>query len=246
MRVPAEIMVVDPPWEYADRGETRHNSDGKCTFGLGAAGRYVTESVEKIASWPIGDLGSAQSLCFVWCTGPHIITGAAAGVLAAWGYTPATIFLVWIKMNVGRWRDAQEAVDAAMRQPPFPGYDPLAWLLEQQTLDDLVFPGAGHYSFSNAEYLVVGRRGKKLPRAIGSHGKECVPKQILFAPHPGGHSAKPPQAYDRIGRAWPASMYPNRVDVFGRVGRPGYLVLGDEAPGCKGEHIIQTIERLTR
>lgn len=244
---PASHLFVDPPWHYSNRWIKRKNGEGKNTFGPGAAGRYPVMKVEEIAALPIGDLGAADSLCLLWTTGPYLATGEAADVMRAWGYAPKTILYVWIKTNKSRWKSAQHAIETAYSQPQLlPGYDPLAWLLEQQAQDDLTFPGTGNYTFSNAEWVLVGRRGKMLPRALNLvTGKQVIAKQIIYAPV-GEHSAKPQEAYDRTDLMWPPRLYPNRVDVFGReTPRPNWCGIGNQAPETAGEDIRDTIRRIT-
>jgi N6-adenosine-specific RNA methylase IME4 len=243
---PASHVFVDPAWHYSNRWITRKNGEGKNTFGPGAAGRYPVMKTEEIAALPIGDLGAADSLCLLWTTGPYLATGEAADVMRAWGWTPKTMLYVWIKTNRARWESARHAVETAHAQPPLPGYDPLAWLLEQQTQDDLTFAGTGNYTFSNAEFVLVGRRGDMLPRAIDPEtNKQRIAKQVIYAPV-GEHSSKPQQAYDRTDLMWPPELYPNRVDVFGReTPRPGWYGIGNQAPETAGEDIRDTIRRIT-
>lgn len=243
---PASLVFVDPAWYYPNRWITRKNGEGLNTFGPGAAGRYPVMKTDEIAALPIGKLGAADSLCLLWTTGPYLATGEAAQVMRAWGYKPKTILYVWIKTNSARWKSAQQAVEAAHVQPSLPGHDPLAWLLEQQTQDDLTFPGTGNYTFSNAEWVLVGRRGKMLPRALDfMTGKQIIAKQVIYAPV-GEHSAKPQEAYDRTDRMWPLELYPNRVDVFSReTPRPGWYGIGNQAPETAGEDIRDTIKKIT-
>jgi N6-adenosine-specific RNA methylase IME4 len=242
------LIVIDPPWKYGNRWETRLDGSGKTTYGPGAAGRYPTMSLKEIAAIPIGKLAAPQCLCMLWITGPHMALSWHARCFEAWGFIPATVLMVWIKTNPARWSQGKEALAEAADQPTlWPAHDPLQWILEQQTMDDLTFPGTGNYSFANAEYLLIGRRkGTKKPKRAKDPqtGKIRIFKQILYAPVD-DHSAKPQAAYDRLDWSWPPEMYPNRIDVFGRTGRPNWTVIGNEAPETTGEDITQTIERIT-
>lgn len=243
---PASLVFVDPPWYYSNRWVKRKNGKGLNTFGPGAAGRYPVMKTAELGALPIGELGATNSLCLLWVTGPYLVTGEAAQVMRAWGWEPKTILYTWVKTNSRRWRSAQEAVQVAHIQPPLFGYDPLAWLLEQQTMDEFTFPGTGNYTFSNNEWVIVGRRGRLLQRAVDPETKkQVITKQVIYAPV-AEHSAKPQEAYDRTDRMWTPLAYPSRVDVFSRYPpRPNWYGIGNQAPETEGEDIRDTIKRIT-
>lgn len=243
---PASHVFVDPPWFYSNRWITRKNGGGANTFGPGAAGRYPVMRVDEIAALPIGALGAADSLCLLWVTGPYLVSGEATLIMRTWGWEPKTILYTWIKTNPGRWRSAQHAVEVAYTQPPLLGHDPLAWLLEERALDELTFSGTGNYTFSNAEWVIVGRRGKMLERAVDpSTGKQRIAKQVIYAPV-AEHSAKPQEAYDRTDWMWSPEVYPHRIDVFSRYPpRPNWYGIGNQAPETEGEDVRDTVERIT-
>ncbi|MGE5632204.1 MAG: MT-A70 family methyltransferase [Caulobacteraceae bacterium] len=80
--------------------------------------------------------------------------------------------------------------------------------------------GLGHYTRGNPEICLLGLKGrlKRIDRA--------VPKLIMS--QRGEHSAKPPEARDRIVRLY--GDLP-RLEVFGREQTDGWMVIGDEIDG---------------
>lgn len=224
------IIYADPPWPYTGRAATDH---------------YPYMSMEDICTLPVQQVAADNCLCLLWCTSPYVAMGRHVRVLEAWGFAPITLVLVWIKTSSGKWRSAGKAVADFVRQPHLPLLytdEPVRWLLEEQTMGELTAPGPGYYTFSSAEYVVLGRKGG-LPKRHKdpATGKQRIAKQAIFAPRR-GHSVKPDEAYKRI--EW---MYPHlvpRLEMFGTEAREGWTVIGNEAPGCEGEDIRDSLERL--
>lgn len=86
------------------------------------------------------------------------------------------------------------------------------------------FYGPGHYTGSNAEYVMVGRRGK--PRI-----KQRGVSQIILEPHPRGsdgkiiHSRKPASVRDKL-----VTLFGDlpRVELFARESIDGWDAIGDQ------------------
>lgn len=80
------------------------------------------------------------------------------------------------------------------------------------------YSGLGHYTKSGTEFVLLGRRGKPLPRLR----RDVL--QILEAPV-GRHSAKPPEARERI-----VALFGDRprIEMFARETCPGWVSWGDE------------------
>lgn len=83
--------------------------------------------------------------------------------------------------------------------------------------DAMFFMGLGHTTRQNAEYVILGRRGnpKRLAKDV---------RQIICSPLR-EHSRKPDEVYRRIER-YAEGPY---LDLFGRQGRLGWTVWGNEA-----------------
>jgi N6-adenosine-specific RNA methylase IME4 len=77
--------------------------------------------------------------------------------------------------------------------------------------------GMGYYTRSNQEIVLLGTRGKVLPRK--SHS---VP-QVVMAPR-GAHSAKPEDVQDRIEALFDGPY----LELFARRERPGWTCIGQE------------------
>lgn len=97
------------------------------------------------------------------------------------------------------------------------------WL--KSNADNTLFLGMGHYTRSNAEFCLLGVRGKSLPRLC-----KAVPMAQIHAR--GKHSAKPGAFRREIERLYGAVP---RVELFAREYAAGWDCWGDGVAGdCEG------------
>ena len=94
------------------------------------------------------------------------------------------------------------------------------------------FSGIGHYTASNAEFVLIGKRGKGL-RRINKSVKQVVDDgwdEVLVAPR-GRHSAKPQAVRDRI-----VQLYGDvpRIELFARQRVEGWDAWGNEVESTVG------------
>jgi N6-adenosine-specific RNA methylase IME4 len=158
--------------------------------GRNALRHYQCHPMATLATLPVSEVVAKDSYLFFWTTGPLIAIGAHIPVLRAWGFEPTAIGFVWVKLNPKA---------------------PTLFFTER----DLFF-GPGLTTRKNAEYLVLGRRGK--PKRLAADVFE-----IIVAPRR-EHSRKPDEAYRRIERYCVGP----RLDLFARERRGGWIPYGDE------------------
>ncbi len=89
---PYSIIYADPCWEYSNK-----KTGG--SFSSGAEDHYPTMSVAELCNMDVEAIAADDSFCFMWTTGPYLLSGEAATVMSAWGFTPKTIAFVWIKTD---------------------------------------------------------------------------------------------------------------------------------------------------
>ncbi len=89
---PYSIIYADPAWEYSNK-----NTGGSMTSG--AEFHYPTMSIGELCAMDVEGIVADDSFCFMWVTGPLLLSGEAAQVMTAWGFQPKTIAFVWIKTN---------------------------------------------------------------------------------------------------------------------------------------------------
>jgi N6-adenosine-specific RNA methylase IME4 len=159
--------------------------------GRNAMRHYGCHPMATFATLPVRDVVAANALLWFWTTGPLISIGAHIPVMHAWGFEPTAMGFVWIKLN--------------------PKASP-----SQFSERDLFF-GPGLTTRKNAEFVIIGRRGR--PKRLAKDVFE-----ILVTPRRES-GRKPDETYRRIERYCAGP----RLDLFGRESRKGWTVWGDEA-----------------
>jgi N6-adenosine-specific RNA methylase IME4 len=113
------------------------------------------------------------------------------------------------------WPKLPEALHV-MRSWGF-AYKTVGFVWEKSSRHGKVFMGMGFYTRANTEVVLVGTRGRGLPRLDASV------HQIVHAPI-GRHSAKPEEDPARIDRLYSGS----RVELFARATRRGWVTWGND------------------
>lgn len=166
---------------------------------------YPTMSLADIAAMPVRDIVARDAVLFMWITGPFLVLGAHIPIMKAWGFTPSASGFVWVKTN--------KRAPAAF------------------TERDL-FMGGGFTTRKNAEFCLIGKRGRSL------RGDAGVP-EVIIAPVQ-EHSRKPVEARVRIERY----VGPGRrkLELFAREQSPGWTAWGNEVDKFTDHQRVATDE----
>lgn len=159
--------------------------------GRNAFGHYSCMSLNDIAALPVAQHAADDAVLFLWITGPFMAIGAHLPLMKAWGFKPSGMGFVWVKLNP---RAAS------------------LFILK----DDLAM-GGGFTTRKNAEFRLIGKRGRSVRRNAGVHEVIIDPRRE--------HSRKPDEFFDRA-QAYSEGPY---LELFGRQSRPGWDVWGNES-----------------
>lgn len=159
--------------------------------GRNARGHYDCMSLVDIAALPVERYAAPEAVLFMWVTGPFLVAGYHLPVMRAWGFEPTAMGFVWVKLN--------------LRASPH--------FFTQRDL----FSGGGFTTRKNAEYVVIGKRGRSLRMDAGI-------QEVIISPRR-EHSRKPDESYRRIERYCSGP----RLELFGRQQREGWEVRGNQA-----------------
>lgn len=161
--------------------------------GRGRSARYRTLTLAELEALPVGDYATADSFLLLWITGPFLALGAHLPLMRAWGFEPSAMGFVWLKSTrAARWGA--------------PVHSPRSWKM-----------GLGKTTRQNAEFVILGRRGKPKRLSAGVRQEIIAPARQ--------HSRKPELFYERAEAFAPGP----RLDIFGRQKREGWTVIGDQA-----------------
>lgn len=169
----------------------RFASNSVAKPGRNAFGHYDCMPLADIAALPVADLLAENSILFMWITGPFLALGAHIPIMKAWGFKPSGMGFVWIKLN-----------------PNAPGL----FMVRQ----DLAM-GGGFTTRKNAEYCLIGKRGKSVRLDASVH-------EVIIAPRR-QHSRKPDEVFTRIERYCAGP----RLEMFARESRDGWSSFGNQA-----------------
>lgn len=189
------IIYADPAWSY---------SDTTCSGGVGE--QYDTMTPEQIASMPVARMAAKDAVLFLWGTYPKM--PEVLELIPRWGFTYKSIAFQWIKTRGSN--------------PPSVTYPDGS---------GKPFLGLGRWTRGNTEPCLLAVRGK--PHRISAGVSQLIwtlergeasPDELIVAPV-GRHSAKPPEARDRIVQLM--GELP-RLELFAREKVAGWDVWGNE------------------
>lgn len=161
----------------------------------GAERHYPTMSIKEIARLNVQAIAKPDCVLFLWVTDPFIARGVHQYIAERWGFTIRSKAFTWIKTT-------SEFEQPRGMKPP-KGIR-LAW-------------GMGHWTRANPEVCWTCTRGKPKRADAGVHS-------VIHAPR-GEHSAKPPEARDRIVKL--CGDVP-RIELFARERVEGWDAWGNE------------------
>lgn len=170
----------------------RHRSNSVAKPGRNPMRHYQTMTLAELAGFPLGQLGAPVSMLACWITSAFLVAGLHLPLFKAWGYKPTALGWTWIKLN-----------------PSAPGL----FIMKQD-----LHIGTGHTTRKNAEFLLIGKRGRSLRQDRMNH-------EIIIAPRR-EHSRKPVEAMERIEKYVGPGL--RMVELFSRSGRAGWSAWGDE------------------
>ena len=187
---PFDVIAADPPWT--------HKAWSELGASRGPIRHYKVQPLEWICGLPVEFSCARDCHLFLWITGPHLARGDHLTVLNAWGFRPSSLAFVWGKPN------------RATRQGEFFARGPLT--------DRDFFMGLGKTTRQNAEFVVLGRRGK--PKRHSAAIRQIIVEERRE------HSRKPEEFYRKVE----AYTGPDarRLELFPRTPRPGWEAWGDE------------------
>jgi N6-adenosine-specific RNA methylase IME4 len=173
----------------------------------GASSNYDTMSLDDIKALPVKDIADPDgSVLALWV--PSSILDDGLEVMKAWQFQLKQSW-IWIKVKKQSFKklSKQKEID----------WDNIDW-------NDFLSFGMGKISRGCHEVALIGTRGK-----VNDKIKNKSERSVFFAPNL-KHSQKPGILQDKLDRILPDPNL-NRIELFARRQRPGYICLGNEIDG---------------
>lgn len=155
---------------------------------------YNTMNIDDIKSLPINEISADDCFLFLWVVFPMLQEGL--DTIKAWGFNYKTLGFSWIKTNKRQ----------NLNQLSFLPIDKID-----------TFFGIGHYTKSNCELCLIGKKGN--PKIIDNTISSVVISNLRE------HSRKPDEIRDKIVQL--CGDLP-RVELFARTKTEGWDVWGNE------------------
>ena len=192
------LLYCDPPWSYNDKAQAGNR---------GAEFKYPCMSIQELQEMIpyIEEISAKDSVIYMWTTGPMMLT--ACLLMESWGFQYKTVAFTWIKTN----------------KKPLLWSSPIAHLImgiddDEKEFTTGDFMGMGNHTRSNAEFVLLGVRGKGIKR-VSASVRSTVISPIRE------HSRKPDEVRHRL-----ESLYGDvpRIEMFARTRTDGWEFWGNE------------------
>lgn len=195
------VLLCDAPWSYADKARAGER---------GAEYKYPCMSMDDLGRMRgyIDEIVAPDSVLFMWATAPMLPN--AFILMDWWGYKYKTIAFTWIKTNKNGINHCMDIGNPLMLATYITAHG------DMFTYGD--FMGMGHHTRSNAEFVLLGIRGKGLKR-VDASVRSTVISPIRE------HSRKPDEVKERIKLLYGEQR---RLELFSREPFPGFNQHGNE------------------
>lgn len=227
------LVLLDPPWKYNDRRETRKDNPGKkAKFGIGVQRRYIT-----MTPFEMGELRPLIEACtspdaymLMWAVPPMF--EEAIDVIHMLGFDYKTIAFVWVKTQ----QDYE---------------DELEWLTQWEQEGDEYdnWYGPGGYTPSNVELLLIARRPG---HGLWHPNTGAKPRQVQPARHPRTpdgkiwHSRKPALFQDLLVK-WldpHCQQHQPPLELFATERKPGWTGVGWDLQFRRIEEVLPRLAKV--
>lgn len=172
-----KIFVFDPPWNYrtwSGKNQTR-NADN----------HYGTMTDQELLDLDayVQKAAGPEAICCMWCTASNM--PFALKLMKQWGFEYKTILFTWVKLNKSFQKKFKDIAQSTLNMPP--SDEDLIKSIEQ-----LMFVSLGHWTRSNCEFVIVGKRGKIPLQRLRKDVRQLVISPVTE------HSRKPDEVNKRI------------------------------------------------
>lgn len=220
------VITADPPWSFGD-------NLSMSKVKRGASANYNTVSIPELKELPVEELAEDDAILVLWVPSSLLSDGIA--VMEAWGFRQTQTH-IWVKTKKQPFQYLQHELVRALKDIPKTGLTGLVkTALAQFSAANILAFGMGRLFRQTHELALVGVRGK-----IYAHLENKSQRSVHFFPAT-KHSTKPEALQDMLDKMFPSG---NRLEMFARRTRQGWICVGNECPSTVGEDINDSLDRL--
>jgi len=215
------LIVSDPPWEMRDKLKMSK-------VKRGAAAQYDVLNPKDIINLDVKSIAEDEAVLALWVPSAMLEDGLLA--MKNWGFSYKQTW-IWVKTKIYPFSSFIKAIKQGMSVDDFKeaikGFD----------LNSILNFNMGSLFRQTHEVCLIGVRGR-----VGKFRKNKAQRSVFIGPALPKHSEKPEELQDRLDKMFPDMG--NRLEMFARRERPGYVCVGYECPSTPQEDIRDSIDRL--
>lgn len=239
--VKADIVCADPAWNFSDRLTMS-------SVKRGAKANYNTMSVDEICDLPVQDICADDALLALWVPGSMISDGLK--VLHTWGFEQKQTW-IWVKIKNKPLISLVKNIISCVKENKILTKNNYISILDQVNnfnINNILTMKMGRYFRQSHEIALIGARGKIIPKILNK-SQRSVHFDIVRK-----HSEKPEGLQDKLDLMFPeiiekdgTKRQVNKIELFARRERAGWITIGNECPGSSfAEDIRDSIERIKK
>jgi N6-adenosine-specific RNA methylase IME4 len=213
------VIVADPAWAFKDKLQ---QSDVK----RGSADNYPTMTISDIQQLPVKDLIDPNgSILALWV--PSSLLQQGLDTMKAWDFAHKQTY-VWVKTKKSPFKSIVNTVMSLFKAcSDIPTKSRRKWailkVMEEVNINNILAFGMGRLFRQTHEICLIGTSNNKIYKTLANKSQ----RSVSFAPNL-KHSAKPEHLQDSLEIMFPAA---NKIELFARRSRPGWICLGNEIDG---------------
>lgn len=220
------LICADPPWNFSDGLSMAKTKRG-------ASANYNTLSLEELKNLQIKDICEEDALLVLWV--PSSLLSDGLEVMEAWGFRQTQTH-IWVKTKKEPFKAILKEISKAFKEIPKTGLSNIIkGIFSKFDTSKLLAFGMGRLFRQTHELALIGVRGK-----IYNHLENKSQRSVHFFPAT-KHSVKPEALQDMLDKMFPNG---NRLELFSRRQKKGWVCLGNEAPMSKNEDIRKSLLKL--
>lgn len=212
------VIVADPPYEFGDKLKMS-------SVKRGAEANYNIMTTEELCNLPIKQIVDPNGciLC-LWCPSSLIQNGLE--VMDTYGFKLKQTY-IWIKS-----KQENSIINIITKVIPKQGWNTGVKYL----FDNCLSFGMGRLFRQSHEICLIGTNNNGIYKQLENRSQ----RSVSFAPNL-KHSQKPEDLQNSLDLMFSTG---NKLEIFARRQREGWVCIGNEAPATKGEDIRVSLEKL--
>jgi N6-adenosine-specific RNA methylase IME4 len=222
------IVVADPPYSFSDK-------ISMSSVARGAAANYDTMTISQIKALPVKDIvDPTGAILALWV--PSSLLQEGLDTMNAWGFSHKQTY-IWVKTKKQPLEVLIREVKNIVKVQDLKSLkNKLVTACKTFMVSDCLSFFMGRLFRNCHEICLIGTSNNKIYKSL----KNKSQRTVSLAPNL-KHSAKPEHLQDSLDIMFPSKSI-NKIEIFARRQRPGWLCLGNEI--CNGEDIRDSLAKL--